>query len=279
MKLKMACADFTFPLLPHEDALRLIATLGFDGVDIGIFGGRSHVRPDEVAQDVAVAAKILRNRVQDAGLQVADIFLIAGEDFQSLAPNHPDPAERSKARELFERTLELTARCNGRHMSSLPGVHWETEGRAASLQRCADELAWRVERARQLGITFSVEPHTGSICSTPAEALELVAMTPGLTLTLDYGHFTSRGISDDEIEPLIQHASHFHARAARPTRVQASLKENTIDYARIIRAMNQTDYNGYVGVEYVWIDWEHCNEVDNLSESILMRDLLLKEQS
>ena len=29
---------------------------------------------------------------------------------------------------------------------------------------------------------------------------------------------------------------------------------------------------GYVGIEYVWIDWEHCNEVDNLSETILWRD-------
>jgi hypothetical protein len=27
-----------------------------------------------------------------------------------------------------------------------------------------------------------------------------------------------------------------------------------------------------LGIEYVWIDWEHCNEVDNLSETILWRD-------
>ena len=27
-----------------------------------------------------------------------------------------------------------------------------------------------------------------------------------------------------------------------------------------------------MGIEYVWIDWEHCNEVDNLSETILFRD-------
>ena len=25
-------------------------------------------------------------------------------------------------------------------------------------------------------------------------------------------------------------------------------------------------------IEYVWIDWEHCNECDNLSETILFRD-------
>ena len=39
--------------------------------------------------------------------------------------------------------------------------------------------------------------------------------------------------------------------------------------------MRDTDYAGYVGVEYVWIDWEGLNEVDNVAETIQMRDLLL----
>ena len=69
-------------------------------------------------------------------------------------------------------------------------------------------------------------------------------------------------------------ASHFHARAARPTRLQAPLKENTIDYAAILRSMGQSGYSGWIGLEYVWVDWEHCNEVDNLSETILLRDHL-----
>ena len=35
MKIPLACADFTFPLLAHEDALELIGRLKFDGVDVG----------------------------------------------------------------------------------------------------------------------------------------------------------------------------------------------------------------------------------------------------
>ena len=34
-------------------------------------------------------------------------------------------------------------------------------------------------------------------------------------------------------------------------------------YGAVLRAMEQTNYSGYVGVEYVWIDWEHCNEVES----------------
>jgi len=278
MNLKLACADFTFPLLPHDDVLRLVAMLGFRGVDIGIFGGRSHVRPDELLKDVACRARELSHRVRDAGLELADIFLIGGADFQDMAPNHPDPGERGKAREQFERTLELAARCNARHLSGLPGIHWESEDKNVSLNRCAEELAWRVDQARRVGITFSVEAHIGSIVPTPAEARQLVRMTPGLTLTLDYGHFTYLGIADEEIEPLVAHASHFHARAACRSRLQSPLKENTIDYGRVLREMRRIGYAGYIGVEYVWIDWERCNEVDNLSETVLLRDLLVKEQ-
>ena len=85
-----------------------------------------------------------------------------------------------------------------------------------------------------------------------------------------------RGIPDAEVAPLIAHASHFHARGARKGRLQARFKENTIDYARIVRAMKETGYRGYIGIEYVWTDWEHCNEVDNLSETILLRDFIRK---
>src|ERR1041385_8229426 len=45
MKLKLACADFAFPLLPHDRVLDLIAMLEFEGVDIGLFEGRSHLWP------------------------------------------------------------------------------------------------------------------------------------------------------------------------------------------------------------------------------------------
>ena len=45
MKTKLACADFAFPLLPHDAVLDLVAALQFEGVDIGLFEGRSHLWP------------------------------------------------------------------------------------------------------------------------------------------------------------------------------------------------------------------------------------------
>jgi sugar phosphate isomerase/epimerase len=99
-------------------------------------------------------------------------------------------------------------------------------------------------------------------------------MTPGLTLALDYTHFTYQGISDAAIEPLLAQTSHFHARGACAGKLQSSMAENTIDYEGVIRAMKKVNYRGFVVLEYVWTEWGEMNRVDNLSETVILRDLL-----
>jgi len=272
MALELACADFTFPLLAHERALDLIALIEFRAVDIGLFEGRSHLWPSREFKQLDKSAALLKRKLADRGLVAADVFLQTAPEFVSLAPNRADARRRRKSRDLFSKTLDYALGCGSRHVSALPGVHFPDESLADSLARCSDELAWRCEQATARGVTFSVEAHIGSIVSRPKGALKLVKNTPGLTLTLDYTHFTRLGIADAEVEPLLAYATHFHTRGARKGRLQTSFHENTIDYARVWRLMHATGYRGYVGIEYVWINWEHCNEVDNLSETILYRD-------
>jgi sugar phosphate isomerase/epimerase len=274
MALKLACADFSFPLLPHHRALQLIAGLGFEGVDVGLFGGGAQLSPEVVLSNVLQSAKEISQRIADAGLIMADIFMIPGS-FDVLAANHPEAAERSKSRDLFQRCLEFVRLCDGKHMTALPGIPWKNESLESSVSRSSEELAWRVEQAQAAGVIFAVEPHLESIVETPEATLALIGRTPGLTVTLDYTHFTYQGIPDNRIEVLIRHASHFHARGASAQRLQMPIKQNIIDYPRIVHAMARDGYRGYVGVEYCYDEWKQCNEVDVLSETILMRDLLL----
>jgi len=272
MTPKFAGADFTFPLLPHERSLDLIALLGFKAVDIGLFEGRSHLYPSVMFKNVKNNARQLKRKLETRNLKAADIFLQCAPDFFTYAANHPEPRRRRKARKDFLNTLEFAAECGSRHVTGLPGAYFETESRAASFGRCCDEMNWRLEQAMNFGLVFSPEPHVGSIAPSPRDALRLVDTVPGLTVTLDYTHFTRKGMPDSAVEPLVQHAGHFHARGARRNRLQASVAENVIDYGRIAKVMLKTGYRGFIGIEYVWIDWEHCNEVDNVSETILLRD-------
>ena len=274
MKLKLACADYTFPLLPHDDVLTLIATLGIRNVDIGLFEHRSHLQPSDQFKNVSRSAKALKKKLDSRGLKAADVFLQVDDDLQSYPINHPQASRRRKARDWFERTLDYAATCDARHVTISPGVFFRDGSRAESLARARDELSWRIERACAYQIVMGVEPHIGSIVPRPKSALRLIAKVPDLTFSLDYSHFTRVGVPDAEIEPLIAHASHFHVRGARRGALQATFHDNTIDFARIVKVMEATGYSGYLALEYVWIEWEGCNRVDNLSETILFRDYL-----
>ena len=279
MKLKLACADFAFPLLPHERVLDLIAMLEFQGVDIGLFEGRSHLWPSREFKSPATSGKRLGRKLADRGLRCADVFLQMDPNFIPYAINHPESARRQHARDWFLKALDYAAASGARHVTTLPGVTLEKEKPSESWKRSCDELAWRVAQAKGPRVVFGIEAHVGSIVPNPKAALRLVRDVPGLTLTLDYTHFTRAGLPDSAAEPLIAHASHFHARGARKGRLQTSFQKNTIDYARVLHAMKKTNYRGYLGVEYVWVDWEHCNEVDNLSETIQLRDFLREQMS
>ena len=273
---KLACADFTFPLLSHDQALDVIAMLGIKGVDIGLFAGRSHARPKDIFENIPAAARRLKKKLADRGLSFADIFLIPAASVADIAPNDPNARARRRFRDMFERTLEFVARCGAPHLSTLPGVRFESEPQRDSLARAAAELAWCVEQASEAGVVFSVEAHMWSVAPTAKLAAKLVEMTPGLTLTLDYGHYTTKGTPDGEIEPLLKHASHFHARATRKGLLQTTLAQNAVDYRRVVRAMKRIDYRGYIGLEYVRMDDALVPDVDNLAETVLLRDLITK---
>ncbi len=274
MKLQFSCADFAFPLLKHTDVLKLISMMGFEGVDIGLFEERSHLQPSSEFADIAKKAKTLKNNLNAVGLKAADIFMQTALDFYLIAPNHPDEKVRQKNRDWFQNTLEYAAITDSHHISVLPGVVFKEEEYKASLNRCYEELTWRTEKAKEYGIIFGIEAHIGSIVDTPQKTLELVKSVHGLTLTLDYTHFTKVGIYDREIDILLPYASHIHARGAAPGILQCMVKESTIDYAAIIKKLKTMDYKGYIGIEYTWNDWENCNRNDNVAETILLKDLI-----
>ncbi|MBP6440222.1 MAG: sugar phosphate isomerase/epimerase [Caldilineaceae bacterium] len=274
MAFRLACADFTFPLLPHDDVLRLVAMLGFEGVDIGLFEGRSHLWPSREFAQLDASAASLKQKLDNLGLAAADVFLQMDPDFTPWAINHPDADRRQHARDWFLRTLDYAAAAGARHVTTLPGVEFPEESVAAFWDRAVAELAWRVEQARRHDLVFGVEAHIGSLAPDPPRALKLAQDVPGLTLTVDYTHFAHQGLPDRAAEPMLAYASHFHVRGAAPGRLQVAFKDNVINYDRVLNVLRERHYQGWLGVEYIWSEWERCNECDNLSETILFRDYL-----
>jgi sugar phosphate isomerase/epimerase len=272
--VRLACGDHSFPLLEHDQVCDLVAALGFDGIDIAVMGNRSHIRPEVVRDDVAGWAGRIAERLERRGLAVADVFLIPWTDLEVMTPNHPDEAERLRSRELFVAMLELARRIGSPGITQLPGLEFEGHAHADSLGRAARELSARVALAADAGLALSIEPHVGSVAERPADTLELLERTPGLTLALDHTHYVRQGIAVEETDALLPYARHYHARCARPGRLQTRMADNTIDFERVVGGLREHGYDGYLAVEYVWTEWERCNECDNVSETVLLRDRL-----
>jgi sugar phosphate isomerase/epimerase len=273
--MRLSCGDHSFPVLPHEQTVELVRMLGFDAFDLAVMGNRSHVRPELIREDIPGWAGRLEERIRGRGLDIADVFCIPWTDFATMAPNNPDAAERERGTALFRDMLELTVRLGAPGLTMVPGIDWPHESHEESLARAARELGLRASESREAGVRFSIEPHVGSVCGTPDDIARLVELAPGLELTLDYTHYISQGFSEAQLEPLVRHARHVHARGGAPGRVQCALKDSTIDYGRLVEALRETGYEGAIALEYVWIDWERCNECDNISETLLLRDRLL----
>ena len=135
---RLSCADFAFPLLPHEQALDLIAMLGLEGADIGLFQDRSHIQPSAELKAPGRAAGRLRKKLADRDLALADVFLIPATNFADLAPNHPEAGVRRRGREQLRRLLEYTRESGGRHLTALPGIHFPGEPETASWERAKE---------------------------------------------------------------------------------------------------------------------------------------------
>lgn len=267
--MNLSCADYAFPLLPRGQALDLIRLLELDAVDIGLFGRSTHFPIRDVT-----AGREIRRALDGRGLTPADVFVQIGTHPAEFSVNDPDPATREAGRETFLRALEFTTTLDCRHMTGLPGVNHPAISPESALGLAAEATAWRLETAANAGVRYAVEAHHGSICPDPGSAAAFLRHVPGLTLTLDYGHFLCVGCSNEQVHPLLPYASHMHMRCAAPGLLQCAAPANRVDFEAIAALLREQRFQGFLCLEYVWIEWMGCNQVDNVSETVLLRDRL-----
>lgn len=272
--MKLSCTDYTFALLDHENALDLIHMLGFDAVDIGLWGAITHLRAGEVLSDPIGSARRLDRQVRERELSVADVFMIPDPDYAVMAVNNPSSEERGRGREMFVELTRFAAALGAPGVTLIPGLDFEGESHDDSLALAASELSARVALARDVGLRVSVEPHIGSVIGTPADTLRLLELAPELEITLDHSHFVMQGFATEDLDPLLPRVRHVHTRGAMLDRLQVGMKDNVIDYERVVGVLRSGGYSGHLTTEYLWIDQGRCDECDTLSETILMRDRL-----
>jgi sugar phosphate isomerase/epimerase len=272
--VRFSCSDYTWPVLGHRTALAVIKDLGFAAVDVGLFADATHLTLSSVRPDPRARGRRLREDVDAAGLEVADVFLTSSLELGRVTPTSRVDGDVAELRDIFRATVELTDELGAPGITLLPGV--VDEGRSAdeAIALAAEGLAPLVEMGGERGLRVSVEPHFGSCIETPEATALLLEQCPGLMVTLDPSHFAYVGCSTEQMTALAPRTGHVQIRPGGPGVMQSKVADNQIDLGLLFRSLRDAGYDGWIAAEYVWMSKWRCDEVDNTGESKRLLELM-----
>lgn len=267
--MHLTLTGWSFPKCTLEEAAGIARALGFEAMDAGAYPGGQLDR-----QAILTGDRREIERVRSLGVRLSNVYYTFAAGFVERALNSPDAEVRRKNREDFKRVVEFCAAVHCPSVMLLPGVMHAGMSHADALAACADACNELLAISRPAGVDIALEPHVMSILESPAHTREVVAAAPGLKLALDYAHFVTLGYTQPEVDPLCAFAAHVHLRQAKPGSLQTRLEHGTLNFPVMLDALRRAGYAGYLAVEYVHQDYLQTDNVDVVSETVKMRDLL-----
>ena len=220
----VACSTQCFTKEPLESALRHIAELEFDKIELAIVEGGPHLRPTESAENPDAAAHRLRN---GPSLTPASIAL----DFGTPEPDSPVLRKRFEAMCRLAKPLTVAVLT----ISAAPlGTPFGDE---------VKRLTTLAGIAMREGLVLAVETHSKTLTADPAAAIELCRAVPGLGLTLDPSHFIQGGHKDfDAVYPFVQNV-HLRDTGKGPGEFQVRVGQGDIEYGRVVSMLERHGYD------------------------------------
>jgi len=239
----LSIGTYSLKGLTLEEAVRVVAEVGYDGVEIAAlpgFDGEPGRMPPERRTDV-------RRRIEGAGLKLTALM-------EQLTPA-ADEAEHKKGLDRLRRVFALAAELGMAAplvQTVLGGGRWDEK---KGLYR--DRLAGWVEVADRAGGVLAIKPHRGGALSRPEEAVWLIRQlgdSPHLRMVYDYSHYAFR---DMPLEATVREALPYTAHVAVKDAVRDGERVvfalagegGTVDYIALLRLLYAGGYRGDVCCE------------------------------
>jgi sugar phosphate isomerase/epimerase len=220
----VACSTLCFARHPLERALRVIGELEFSKLDVAIHERGPHLRPSEVAADVALAAQRIRI---GPSLTPAAFSVEIGAD-------GPDEYHR-----------QLRAVCRLARMSTVSIITVPAAARGTALDREVKRLTPLVQLAHREGIVLTVPTRMGTLTEDPDTAVQLCERVPGLGLTLDPSHFIAgphQGKSFEQVYAFVRHV-HLRDTGRGPDQFQVRVGQGEVEYGRVVAQLARHNYD------------------------------------
>jgi sugar phosphate isomerase/epimerase len=222
----VACSTLCFSKEPLEAALRHIAELEFDKIELAIVEDGAHLRPSEVAENPEAALHRLR---RGPSLTPAALYL----DFGAGADlTHPALRRRFEAMCRLAKPLTVAVLT----IPAAPlGTPFDDEVR---------RLTTLAGSAMREGLVLTVATQARTLTAEPATAVALCKAVPGLGVTLDPSHFIPAGHKSDTdlLSPYVQNV-HLRDTGQAPGEFQVRVGQGQVEYARIVNMLQRHGYN------------------------------------
>ncbi len=267
MPLKIACSGTLGHRVSFEEALELIAGLGFRFADLLLIAGWAHISPAELAADPAKVHARIRSALDATGLKTATISTGVGVPPIDRSARANDTRKRETAA-----LLELARRLGARVMVIQPGGAVRDRPWNDAFDKASASFAEQAALAREAGVIPAIELHRDSPFETIQQGRRLLARVPDLKLVLDPSHQVSQGVDTRDLGWVLDNAVHIHLRDARPGKMQEEFGRGTVDFGWVLAGLRERRYSGYVAIEYLVNE-----EFDAIASTRKLKELLEEE--
>ncbi|MER7715600.1 sugar phosphate isomerase/epimerase family protein [Streptomyces flaveolus] len=238
-----------------DDALALLADLGYDGVGLTL----DHMHLDPLAPGLPARTRRVAHRLDALGL---DVTVETGARYV-LDPRRkhgpslldPDPEARARRTDLLVRAVRVAADLGAHAVHCFSGVTPPGTDEDTAWKRLAESLAPVLDAADDAGVPLAVEPEPGHLLATLADfhVLRRTLGDPGnLGLTLDLGHCQCLEPLPPadcvrEAAPWLRHVQIEDMR--RGVHEHLPFGDGEIDFPPVLEALAATGYQGLTVVE------------------------------
>ncbi|WP_052411420.1 sugar phosphate isomerase/epimerase family protein [Streptomyces sp. NRRL S-118] len=240
-----------------DDALALLADLGYDGVGLTL----DHMHLDPLAPDLATRTARVTRRLGELGLGVTvetgARYVLDPRRKHGPSLLDPDPDGRAARTALLVRAVRVAADLGAHAVHCFSGTLPDGTDTATAWERCAEALTPVLDAAAAAGVPLAVEPEPGHLLATLDDFhhLRRTLGDPGphlLGLTLDIGHCQCLEPAPPAdcvraAAPWLRHVQIEDMR--RGVHEHLPFGSGEIDFPPVLDALAATGYQGLIVVE------------------------------
>lgn len=255
--MKLSISTFTYFNYPLDAAIRSIAALGYDGVEI--WGGRPHAYCDDIDEKEATE---LRRLTEESGLEISAFIPAQFRYPTSLCSGNPKI--RSASVDYLKKSIITATRFGCNKVSLCPGHTLFGQGHENGMRALAESVKELLAFARQKQVLLLMEP------APPLESDLIATVDDGIKFIQDYG-FQDLGIALDTGHCFVNKESlascvlslknipfHIHIDDNSGRSDEHKIPgEGEIRFEPFLTALLQEKYDGFLTAE---LGWEYTAE-------------------